>query len=62
MLSQLVVEAQEDFVLPLAQDIMVSAQDLWPSQSDVASVGRYSSALVRDDGQVIDLSGFSNCS
>jgi hypothetical protein len=42
---QLVVETQEDFVLPLAQDIMVSAQDLWPSQSDVASVGRYSSAL-----------------
>jgi hypothetical protein len=33
---QLVVEAQEDFVPPLAQDIVGSAQDPWPSQPDVA--------------------------
>jgi hypothetical protein len=40
-----VVEAQEDFVSPLAQDIVGLAQDPWPCQLDVTSFGRYSCAL-----------------
>jgi hypothetical protein len=50
---QLVVEAQEDFVPPLAQDIVGSAQDPWPSQPDVASFGHYLDTPAHVDGQVI---------
>jgi hypothetical protein len=61
---QLVIEAQEDFIPPLAQDIVVvvdSAQDPWASQSDVASFGCCSGTLMRVVGQV-DWGGPSSCS
>jgi hypothetical protein len=61
---QVVIEAQEDFVPPLAQDIVVvvdSTQDPWASQSDVASFGCCSGTLMRVVGQV-DWGGPSSCS
>jgi hypothetical protein len=49
---QPVVEAQEDFASPLAQDSVVSAQALWPSQPHIASFGHLSGASPHVDRQV----------